>query len=161
MNTVETQVHYLVNKDVVFNAYWRLENWPEVAKHVEKVDIIYEEFDVQHLIMHVMTKGNLATFKSVRSKMEDIIYYFQSNPPPFLKLHFGCWKFKNDSDGGTIVESRHYFESIEDKAIAVIKEMEGLEKVEDVNGHIARLLCANSRQTMLALKDLLEYNLPV
>ena len=76
----------------VLSAYWELEDWPSIAKHVRAIDMHYEDERVQVLTMHVQTRARLDRFQSVRICQGQAIFYFQPTPPPALAQHYGWWR---------------------------------------------------------------------
>jgi hypothetical protein len=140
----------------VVNAFWRLEDWPEVASHVREIEMHYCDENVQVLTMHVVTKGRHDKFKSIRMKQGEAIYYLQPTPPPILHRHNGSWQFAQEA-GKTVVTSRHFVEINTREAIDFLREAK-LDKGNQVRTHeqIKNLIRNNSLQTMLALKNRIE-----
>ncbi|HYO75821.1 MAG TPA: SRPBCC family protein [Thermoanaerobaculia bacterium] len=144
----------------VLDAYWRLERWPEVAPHVLAIDLLYGDDEAQVLVMTVQTRGRVDAFKSVRVRAGAVIRYIQPRPPRILRHHHGSWTFEAH-DGGTRVVSTHVIE------VDVVAAAEVLTEVgvpfsgdDDVRSAIERLIRGNSLQTMRALQQRLETEVP-
>lgn len=156
MQTFEFDVEIAADTRSVIDAFWTLEDWPAVAPHVRGIDLLYNDDNAQVLLMHVQTKGQLHSFKSVRVKQPDAIYYFQPDPPPILRRHHGAWKF---TSGATVttVTSLHTIEVDKRNAVAFLLDT-GHKEVdpEDAPQLIQELIRNNSLQTMLALKKRIE-----
>lgn len=155
MNIVDFELEYQTSVDVVRDAYWRLETWPEITEHVKDIVLHYEDDLIQVLTMTVASGDKRSSFKSVRALAGDTIYYYQPEPPPFLRQHYGLWQCLPSADG-SIVKSRHYFEVVPDEVLAFARKVQGVPGVDDPVVHIANLLRHNSQQTMEALKRRLE-----
>lgn len=144
----------------VLDAYWRLERWPEVAPHVIAIDLLYSDEEAQVLVMTVETRGRIDAFKSVRIREGSVIRYIQPRPPRILRHHHGSWSFESAA-GGTRVVSTHVVDVDVAAAAEVLREI-GVPFDGDagVRGAIERLIHSNSLQTMRALQQRLETEVP-
>ncbi|MCB1058398.1 MAG: hypothetical protein KDD11_23090 [Acidobacteria bacterium] len=142
--------------DRVHDAFWRLEDWPAVAPHVKKIEMLYENDAVQVLVMHVETGARSDRFMSVRVRQGNDIFYFQPTPPPALRQHFGWWRLEA-SNGSTRVASDHSLDIHLERAAQFLRsagiEAEGDEAVRE---RFRQVIHHNSEQTMSALKARLE-----
>jgi hypothetical protein len=151
MNIVDLFLEYANSPSEVENAFWRAEAWPNLTEHVVGLQIHYEDSNTQVLTMEVMSKGKYAAFRSIRCKQRGRIYYFQPEPPGFLRQHYGYWEIA-PAAGGTLVHSRHYFSVNDAQAIAFASTVLGWDGKGKVADCIGALLQSNSRQTMEALR---------
>ena len=159
MTTIELEIAYPVPADAVMDAFWRAERWPGLTAHVVGLDIDYEDAQCQVLRMHVDSRGSRASFQSVRCRQRERIYYFQPAPPPFLRVHGGYWEIV-PNDGGCKAVSHHEFQVDEAAARRFATDVLGWDGAGDVADCIGRLLAANSRQTMEALRRALQAAAP-
>lgn len=155
MESFEFDISVAADLSEVLEAFWKLENWPEVAQHVREIEIHYGDENVQVLTMHVVTKGRYDKFKSVRMKQDNAIYYLQPKPPPILHRHNGSWQFKAEA-GRTVVTSRHFVEINTSEAAAFLRQANLTTDGFDTHDQIKALIRNNSLQTMLALKARIE-----
>ena len=109
MNIVDLTVEYANPPAEVEQAFWRAEVWPELTEHVEGLHIHYEDDNSQILTMEVVSRGKRASFRSIRCRQGSRIYYFQPEPPEFLRQHYGYWEIAPLDEGGCLVHSRHHF----------------------------------------------------
>lgn len=152
METIKFSLYYPTPIEQVDDAYWRAEKWPGLTEHVSGLHIHYEDDVAQVLTMEVNTRGNRASFRSVRYRQRNRIYYFQPSPPPFLTRHYGYWDFKTNG-AGTDVTSCHYFDIEEKLAREFAATVLGWDGVGTTASRIGELLKSNSRQTMEALRN--------
>lgn len=156
METFEFSVSIETEGERVLRAFWNLEDWPSVAPHVRNIDMHYCDNNVQVLTMHVSTRGRLDSFKSVRFKQGNSIFYFQPTPPPILRSHNGAWHF-TPGLGNTVVTSRHFIEvDVEAAALFLAGVDAAPPTTEAARRQVQALIHNNSLQTMLALKERLE-----
>ena len=155
MKAFDLHVDVAVPPELVMDAYWRLQDWPSVAPHVERIEMHFEDDNVQVLTMHVVTKGRLDRFKSVRVRKHDTIYYFQPTPPPILNHHHGNWRIA-EMPHGTRVTSSHTIGVNPEPAVAFLAAAGVAATAEDCTEYIAKIIENNSLQTMTALRDRLE-----
>lgn len=139
----------------VTNAFWRLEDWPNFTPHVRKIEIHYEDENVQILSMHVDSRGKRDAFKSVRILQGNVIHYFQPTPPPTLIFHRGSWSF-DEVGAETVVTCRHSIvvdpSGCQEFFLATGKDLSETEAADE----IVALIRHNSNQTMKAVKNVLE-----
>lgn len=141
----------------VMDAFWDLERWPQVAPHVQAIDIHYEDDSVQVLTMTVETRGRVHAFRSVRIRQESSIFFFQPRPPALLRSHWGWWHVSPSSDGGATVRSEHCLDPVVDEGERFLSSTGiATSSAEEVEERLVDLVRNNSRQTMLALKGRLE-----
>lgn len=156
MDKFEFNVEIECSLERARNAFWELEDWPRVAKHVRSIEMIYADENVQVLKMHVVTRNHSDTFKSVRYARGNVIHYFQPDPPPILDRHWGYWRFQ-ESRRKVVVTSFHEVD------VNVLASSEFLNSIGvktsgegNVREEIRRIIENNSLQTMNALKERLE-----
>jgi hypothetical protein len=157
MGVFEFAVHIKTDLAAVYRAFWELEDWTKVAAHVREIEMLYEDENVQVLLMHVVTRNHHDKFKSVRYRQGDTIYYFQPTPPPILNAHRGFWRFVEDEEGVTVISCHEIDVNIEG-ANAFLRRT-GVEPPENAGETIQKirsLITNNSLQTMNALKKRLE-----
>jgi hypothetical protein len=146
-----------VGPQVVQDAYWRLERWPEIAPHVVAIDIVYGDENAQVLIMTVQTRGQIDSFKSIRALDGNVIRYLQPRPPRMLRHHHGSWVFEAILTGTRVVSS-HVIEIDIDAARDVLRQMnKPAETQQEITAAICSLVRGNSLQTMNALRERLEH----
>ncbi len=154
MRSFEFDIEMNAPAERVLDAFWRLENWPEIAEHVTGIEIAYEDPVVQVLDMVVRTRGKTDRFQTVRILKGDTIHYLQPSPPPLLRHHHGKW-IVSDLAGGSRVTSVHTIEVDNSNARAFL----GLAAATDEDvceAAVADIIRNNSLQTMRALKLRLE-----
>jgi hypothetical protein len=152
MNIVDLTLEYANHPSEVENAFWRAEAWPALTEHVTGLRIHYEDNSTQVLTMEVVSRGKHAAFRSIRCKQGARIYYFQPEPPEFLRQHYGYWEIM-PAASGTLVHSRHYFSVNDPRAVEFATTVLGWDGKGRVADCIGTLLQSNSRQTMEALRD--------
>lgn len=154
----EIEVGIEVPLERVFEGFWDPKRWPEVADHVKKIDTHFEDDLTQVLTMRVETRGRMDSFRTVRIRHDDSIFYYQPQPPVMLREHYGWWQFTRTSEG-TIVTSRHVVSVNHETAGDVLKSMgitaNGPSEAEDA---IRDIIEGNSATTMQAVKNALERN---
>ncbi|WP_223642373.1 hypothetical protein [Corallococcus sp. EGB] len=140
----------------MLDAFWRLESWPTVAPHVLKIDMLYEDAQVQVLRMTVQSRGRTDVFKTVRILQGNAIFYYQPEPPPFLRRHYGWWEVASEADA-TIITSRHEVDFHLDVAQRYLAETGATDLGSGaVVPQMLELIRNNSLQTMLGLKRRME-----
>lgn len=156
METFSVGIRIARDARTVLDAFWRLESWPEVAPHVLKIDMLYADAQAQVLKMTVQSRGRTDVFKTVRILQGDCIFYYQPEPPPFLRRHYGWWEVASEQ-GATIITSRHEVDLHLDVATRYLTETgAALTGPEDVRAQMLELIRNNSLQTMLGLKRRME-----
>ncbi len=156
MSTFSFEIDYPATPDAVFDAFWSLEDWPKVARHVTGIEMCYADDAVQVLIMHVQTGERRDAFKTVRIRQGHSIFYFQPSPPPALRLHSGWWHI-TDGPEGARVRSEHTFEVKAEGARRFLDSVgRPVDSDEAVIQGVQEVLHHNSRQTMIALRDRLS-----
>ena len=155
MNNIQLELDYPVPADAAMDAFWRAERWPGLTEHVVGLDILYEDAQCQVLRMHVDSRGSRASFQTLRCRQRDRICYFQPTPPAFLRTHGGYWEIV-PTDGGCKVISHHEFQVDDAQARRFAASVLGWDGEGEVADCIGRLLAANSRQTMEALRRSLQ-----
>lgn len=156
MRSFTTEVEYNAGLDEVMSTYWQADTWPQVAEHVRGLDIEFEEGNVQVLNMKVLTRGRLDSFKSVRTRHENSIFYIQPTPPTLLEKHFGWWRFEI-RDGKTVVVSEHCVEVALEPARRFLEASGGQPQSDvEVEDELQKIITNNSLQTMRVLKNRLE-----
>ena len=155
MNSFHSSVTISRSIAEVMQAFWRLEDWPKITAHVRAIDLLFDDENVQVLLMHVDSRGKRDVFKSVRVRQANVIFYFQPVPPPAVKFHRGAWEF-DAVPTGTRVTCRH--EIIADPiGCHQFFLNTGLElEANAVVSKLEELIKNNSNQTMEALKRSLE-----
>jgi aromatase len=139
----------------VLQAFWRLEEWPKIAAHVRAIDLLFDDENVQVLLMHVESRGKRDIFKSVRVRHSNAIFYFQPVPPPTLKFHRGSWEF-DAVPAGTKVTCTHEIVADPIGCHRFFRDT-GLElNANEAVTKLEELIKNNSNQTMGALKRNLE-----
>ncbi|WP_050419498.1 hypothetical protein [Bradyrhizobium tropiciagri] len=155
MNSFHSSVTIARNVTEVMAAFWRLEEWPKITAHVRAIDLLFDDENVQVLLMHVDSRGKRDVFKSVRVRQANVIFYFQPVPPPTLKFHRGAWEFEAVPTG-TRVTCRHEIVADPNGCRQFFLNT-GLEL--EANAAVVKLedlIKNNSNQTMEALKRSLE-----
>lgn len=156
METFEIEVHISRDVSTVLAAFWHLEEWPAVAPHVRKIDIIYSDPQVQVLLMTVHSRGRADTFKTVRILQGNSIFYYQPEPPSFLLRHYGFWELASDGDG-TVITSRHMTEFDVEAAHRYLAATGAPSSSDDdAKRLLIDLIRNNSLQTMRGLKRRME-----
>jgi hypothetical protein len=158
MEVFEFAIQIKTDLAAVNKAFWDLEDWTKIAPHVREIEMLYEDENVQVLIMHVVTKNHHDKFKSVRYRRGNTIYYFQPMPPPTLNVHRGFWRFAKEAEGeGVSVISCHEIDVNIEGANAFLRKT-GAEPQDaaDTRQKLQDLIRNNSLQTMNALKERLE-----
>ena len=140
----------------VLDAFWRLEDWPAVAPHVRSIEMHFDDDEIQILTMHVETRGHRDAFRTVRVRQGSSIFFFQPRPPALLRRHWGWWHVVGVEMGAN-VESEHTVEVDPPEAMRFLRSI-GIEPASDADvvPRVVEVIRANSRQTMLALKQRLE-----
>lgn len=154
MESVEIRLPVAAEPEAVINAFWRLEEWPSVARHVRRIEMHYGDERVQVLTFHVETRGRLDAFQSVRFRQGNTIYFFQPSPPPILNRHHGSWRIK-PSENGALIISSHALD-INVKAAATFLKLPREAGAYTIRRGIRQIIRNNSLQTMGALKARLE-----
>jgi hypothetical protein len=157
MESIEFSVEIEAAPERVLREFWELADWPSVAPHVEAIEMHYEDGSVQVLTMRVATGQRRDSFKSVRIRQAEAIFFFQPHPPPALRRHYGWWRLSAVGGAATRVTSEHWIEIDPEPAA---RFLEGVGKpaaeLESVETALRGILHHNSLQTMLALKARLE-----
>ena len=160
MNTFSFEMDYPTTPAEVFDAFWSLEDWPKVARHVTGIEMCYADEQVQVLIMHVQTGDRRDAFKTVRIRQGQSIFYFQPSPPPALRLHSGWWHVTEGPEGAK-VQSEHNFEVRLEGARRFLDSVgRSADSDQAVIREVQEVLHHNSRQTMVALRDRLSSSSP-
>src|ERR1044072_1264444 len=156
MSKFEVKVEIASDIETVMKAFWELEDWPSVAKHVRAINMIYADENVQVLNMHVETRNHHDIFKSVRYRDDNNIYFFQPAPPPILNRHWGSWKFT--AAGAWVTVTSFHDMDVDLTGSAAFLSQTGIDAVDsdEVLKKITELIENNSLQTMNALKNRLE-----
>jgi aromatase len=156
MQVFDFDVKICADLETVRGEFWSLRSWPEIAPHVRKIDMHFDDGQVQVLTMTVDTRGQIDAFKTVRVRRGNAIHYIQPAPPPTLRSHEGSWLFKPAPDG-TIVTSQHRIDVCLDIAGQFL-ERTGAKpgSDEEIRERLALIIQNNSLQTMLALKMRIE-----
>jgi hypothetical protein len=156
MRSFRFEVRFDRPVEEVVEAFWKLEDWPQVAPHVRGIDLHWQDETVQVLTMQVETRGRLDGFRSVRIRQDDSIFFFQPRPPALLRRHWGWWHVAAEGGGARVV-SEHWIEPMPAEAERFLRST-GAEPAGDaeVERQLVGLIHHNSRQTMLALKHRLE-----
>lgn len=156
LRTFDFTVHFDAESDRVFEAFWGLADWPSVAPHVRQIEMHFEDESTQILTMHVETRGRHDAFRSVRVRQDDSIFFIQPRPPALLRRHWGWWHVQG-TDAGTAVRSEHTIEVEPIRAEQFLRSI-GVEpsSTDEVTAKLIEIIRANSRQTMVALKERLE-----
>ena len=156
METFEFNVEISAEPQRVSAAFWDMEAWPAMAPHVHAIDMHYCDDNVQVLTMQIATNGRINSFKSVRVRQRDTIFYFQPEPPPILREHQGAWRIASHPTG-TVVTCYHSIEIDEDAAALFLREIGTKTPDADTRRQkVLELIHKNSLQMMLALKKRLE-----
>jgi hypothetical protein len=155
VNSFHTSIIISQGVAEVMQAFWRLEEWPKITRHVNAIDLLFDDENVQVLLMHVDSRGKRDVFKSVRVRQANVIFYFQPVPPPMLRFHRGAWEF-DAVPAGTKVTCRHEIvaDPLECRKFFFNTGLE-LEAAAAV-AKLEELIKNNSNQTMEALKRSLE-----
>ena len=155
MRHFQTSVLVARSLDAVMAAYWRAESWPEFTPHVRRIDIHFEDEDVQVLAMHVDTRGKRDVFKSVRIRQGCAIHYFQPTPPPTLRFHQGRWEFSHA--GNDTLVTCHHSMIVDPDGCRNFFAMVGIDLAgQDPADRLQEIICNNSNQTMAGIKGRLE-----
>lgn len=156
MKSFAFEVRFETTPEEVVEAFWGLEDWPQIAPHVRGIDMHWEDETVQVLTMRVETRGRLDSFRSVRIRQGDSIFFFQPRPPALLRRHWGWWHVEADGSGTKVI-SEHWIEPVIGEAERFLGSIgEKPASSQEVEQMLAELIQRNSRQTMLALKRRLE-----
>ncbi|MBZ4417197.1 phosphopantetheine-binding protein [Myxococcus sp. RHSTA-1-4] len=92
----------------VYEALFRLEDWPRHLPHVLGVNVLYDDGRYQEFTMRVASKTSPLEVRSVRDcDGAARIDFFQPQPPPYLRHHSGGWRFEERADGSTEVHTFH------------------------------------------------------
>ena len=153
MRSLRFEIAYDSPAEEVLDAFWDAASWPEVAPHVRAVEIHYEGHGVQVLSMRVVTGGRSDAFRSIRVREGRSIFFFQPAPPPALRRHLGWWRIR-EAPGGSLVACEHWYQTDPAGARAFLRAAGTSDR--DPDPAIGEVLTANSRQTMLALRDRLR-----
>lgn len=95
--------------DRVYDALFRVEDWPVHLPHVQQIDVTYDDGRYQEFWMTVLSESDGAPLRvrSVRNCRPGVIEFFQPQPPRFLKHHAGIWRFTPRGDDSCLVEVTH------------------------------------------------------
>lgn len=94
----------------VYDALFRVAEWPEHLPHVQKMDILYDDGQYQEFWMTVRseTDGSPLKVRSIRNCRPGQIEFFQPVPPRFLRHHAGIWRFRaGDGEATCTVDVTH------------------------------------------------------
>lgn len=139
----------------VLKAFWDLQSWPALAPHVQAMHVHYDDGIVQVVTMDVLTRGHQTSFKSVRMRKGNHIFYFQPEPPAALDLHRGAWTFLSTSNGTTVTCSHEI--AVHHEAALQFLASTKLPTTEDrVEERMQEVIKSNSLQTIHALRTHLE-----
>jgi|SRR6185295_644125 len=157
MEKIEFSIEIGAPPERVLREFWELADWPSVAPHVQGIDMHYEDDRIQVLTMRVATGLRQDSFKSVRIRQAEDIFFFQPDPPPALRRHHGWWRLSPLEGAATRVTSEHWVE-IDPEPAALFLEGVGIRTAEGepIEAALRAILHRNSLQTMLALKARLE-----
>jgi|SRR4051812_4588956 hypothetical protein len=156
MESIEFSIEIGAPLARVLREFWELADWPSVAPHVKAIDMHYEDAAVQVLTMHVATGQRQDSFKSVRIRQPEAIFFFQPQPPPALRRHYGWWRLSAAGGAATRVTSEHWIEIDPEPAARFLAAVGAHTAGEPVAAALRGILHHNSLQTMLALKARLE-----
>jgi hypothetical protein len=156
MEIFNVKLQIAASVDCVMGAYWSLKDWPNVAPHVQAIQMHYADDAVQVLTMTVASRQRVDAFKTVRIRKANTIHFFQPDPPPILLHHTGCWQFEPNGQA-TLVTIEHAIEV----NLPAAKAFLGISAAattdhNSINAAIRELICNNSLQTMRGLKNKLE-----
>ncbi|MEW9532348.1 SRPBCC family protein [Microbispora sp. NPDC049125] len=139
--------------DRVYDALFRVTDWPRYLPHVEEIDVIYDDGQYQEFWMTVAseTDGSPLRVRSIRNCRYRRIDFFQPLPPRFLRHHAGFWRFLPDSDGGCLVEVSHLWNLEPVVAAEVYPPTAG----ESTEQQVEKMLAGHSRLALESWRKVL------
>ena len=95
--------------DRVYEALFRVAEWPVHLPHVQQIDVIYDDGQYQEfwITEALETDGSPLRVRSVRNCRFRQIEFFQPQPQPFLRHHAGIWRFAPHGDDACALEVTH------------------------------------------------------
>jgi aromatase len=135
----------------VFDLLRDAAGWPRLLPHCEDIAMRYDDGVDQEFVMSIEAGGEDEVIRTVRHCIAPWrISYFQPEPPPALALHRGDWLIE-PQDGGCLVVSRHEIEL----APEGVRRLWGDLDLREARGRVIDAINANSRATMVAVRDAL------
>lgn len=93
--------------EVVYQALYDMRAWPQHLPHVQEIEVRYDDGQYQEFLMAVQSDERYLRVRSVRNCQENLIEWFQPEPPDFLAHHGGTWRFRSLPDGSTEITATH------------------------------------------------------
>ncbi|MCY1035377.1 SRPBCC family protein [Corallococcus sp. BB11-1] len=145
----EEQLVIAARPEAVFELLKRADRWPGLLPHCHAVEMVYDDDHHQEFVMTVSTQAGVERIRTVRQcTAASRVSYFQSEPPPLIRIHTGEWLLEPTS-GGVRVTSRHEVELKPDK----VKQLWGDVSPDEAMGRVEQAINANSRGTLQALQQ--------
>lgn len=95
------------NAETVRRALHDVAAWPRVLPHVLEIEVRYDDGQYQEFYMTVDSEGRALRVRSIRNCRNNLIEFFQPEPPAFLRHHAGCWRIRplgQDATGQDVTE---------------------------------------------------------
>lgn len=139
----EDTVHINGPAELVYDFLYRAGDWPDLAPHVQQVDLTESVPGVQHMTMRTLTEYGTHTTASVRICFPhaERIVYKQTTPLPLLEAHTGEWSVVPDERGVTVT-AQHNVVLSEEHIADVLGERATL---ADARRYVREALGRNSR----------------
>ncbi|WP_331729004.1 aromatase/cyclase (plasmid) [Streptomyces sp. NBC_00028] len=139
----EDTVHIKGPAELVYDFLYRAGDWPDLAPHVQQVDLTETVPGVQHMTMRTCTEYGTHTTSSVRICFPhaERIVYKQTVPLPLLEAHTGEWSVVPDERGVTVT-AQHNVVLSEEQIADVLGQQATL---ADARRHVREALGRNSR----------------
>ncbi len=148
----EEQLVIAARPEAIFELLKRADEWPRLLPHCHSVEMVYDDGHNQEFIMTVSTQAGQERIRTVRHcNPSSCVSYFQSEPPPLIRIHTGEWLLEPVS-GGVRVTSRHLVELKPDK----VKQFWGELSAQEALDRVEKAINANSRGTMQAIQKRLS-----
>lgn len=118
----------------MMNSLWNLNGWEEKLPHIKKINVLYDDGYNQEFLMTVQTNDIPVTVRSIRRlASNNVIEFFQPEPPAYLLHHAGSWLIENNPEG-LLVTLEHKWNVREQKLPELYPDLsysDACKKIED------------------------------
>ncbi len=139
--------------DRVYEALFRVTEWPVHLPHVQEIDVAYDDGQYQEFWMTVAseTDGSPLRVRSIRNCRYRQIEFFQPQPPRFLRHHAGIWRFLPQGADACLVEVSHLW-NLEPRVAAEVYPATAASSTEQ---QVAEMLAGHSRLALASWRSVL------
>lgn len=140
----------------VYQRLLRVQDWPLLLPHVDRIDVIYDDGRYQEFYMTVRSADSTTlSVRSIRRCSEAEILFFQPEPPTYLARHSGGWKFEPTGLQQCLVSTHHEW-TLHDTAAAVFPETDQATTA----ARVERVLRDHARLALSSWKSIIEEREP-